>query len=150
VLYTIFLLGLALVLISVRSMVNLADKEEAEPGDFYRELEATLLQSRDEEPVIMEDRVNDVSITGMENCDEEDASADAAEFVKKPEEVGGGETKETRDEEEKSVGIPREEEIRQLHQQVYSLSDLGKNGEAIARQLKLGKGEVELILGLRR
>lgn len=37
-----------------------------------------------------------------------------------------------------------------LHEQVYALADRGMGVEVIAQELKIGKGEVNLIMGLRR
>lgn len=148
-LYILFFLGLALFLVSARSMVYLVIKEEAEPGDFNWELETALSQRKEEKPVIWEDSVQDDDLREKDEPVTDELEIEKAEeFGEKTDEVVW-EIRNGRKEEEGATEITQEEEIRQLHQRVYILSDQGKNGEAIARQLNLGKGEVELILGLR-
>lgn len=148
-LYILFFLGLALFLVSARSMVYLVIKEEAEPGDFNWELETALSQRKEEKPVIWEDSVQDDDLREKDEPVTDELEIEKAEeFGEKTDEVVW-EIRNGRKEEEGGTEITQEEEIRQLHQRVYILSDQGKNGEAIARQLNLGKGEVELILGLR-
>lgn len=40
--------------------------------------------------------------------------------------------------------------LPELHRRVYELADAGLDAEAVARELKLARGEVQLVLGLRR
>lgn len=48
------------------------------------------------------------------------------------------------------VKVPHENEIPPKHQMVYAMADLGHTEEDIAKQMKIGKGEVSLLLQLRR
>ncbi len=50
-------------------------------------------------------------------------------------------------EEEKGQG---NKELKKLYERVHHLKEKGKDTEEIARHLNMGKGEVELILGLKR
>ena len=57
----------------------------------------------------------------------------------------------------RNTSSPREEEkgqgnkeLKKLYERVHHLKEKGKDMEEIARHLNMGKGEVELILGLKR
>ncbi len=151
-LYIIFFLGFVLLLIGLQGMLNPAEQGAGETVDFYQRLETTLSQVEEDKTAVREE--SDIQnyigeeASEVQNYIGEEAS-EVQNYIGEEDSEAEGflKGKEFRSE---KVDPEGEQQKTELRRRVYELSDQGNNGEDIARQLNLGKGEVELILGLRR
>gem|GEM_PF-3309171 len=165
-LYLLFSLGVLLIIINAKKVVEIGrmgnqegeDKEEVlKEENFKKEnpREEKLLYSMDQEEVqLLKKEVQAV----LDELKEEKRKLYYLKIkdsmVKKEKPQDKSDKPQVQPEQEKiereESGQDKNKEIKELYSQVHSLREKGKDNGEIARKLNIGKGEVEFILSIKR
>lgn len=146
--YLLFLLGLVLVLINAGKVLTL----EAAPSNLLeKEREGKINWSKSTPAVSLESgEITEHREKGKKSKDDEQ-QGDKQKIFKENLETFQKEVKEQVQKGDKNLNhVNSRNKTGNLHEMVYGLTKKGKDIEEIARQLNIGKGEVEFILALRR